>query len=172
MRDPFLNQLDLLYPEVASRECQLLARMGQLGLPMKMTSGLRSLKDQANKFAQGRTIGGPRITNRKISAHNLGLAVDNCFQGKNPFPVAGAEPWLIYVNEAKKLGFECGGEWHNPVDYPHIQFLCGFSLDALCDVFSFNGIDKVWTFLDEKLNKQRGVEWATRLSKVEDFLEG
>ena len=166
------NMLDLLYPEVAKREALLLQNIEKRGLKMRMLSGLRSLKSQKELFDQGRINPGPIVTKRKISSHNLGLAVDNCFQGKTPFPPAGDKSWLVYMEEAKKLGFECGGEWHDIKDYPHIQFLCGYSLDALCDALKLNGIEKVWTHLDMKLNKSPGIEWASRLSKVKSFLEG
>lgn len=172
MRSETDNMLDLLYPEVAKREALLLQNMEKRGFKMRMLSGLRSFKSQEKLFAQGRTEPGPIVTKRKISSHNLGLAVDNCFQGKVPFPAPESECWLVYMEEAKKLGFECGGEWHDIKDYPHIQVLCGYSLDALCDALKLNGIEKVWTHLDTKLNKSPGVEWATRLQKVKDFLEG
>lgn len=172
MRDMFLNEVELLYPEVEKMEKILLILMEKRGYPMRMVSGLRSLKSQKELFAIGRTEPGNIVTKRKISAHNLGLAVDNCFTGSNPYPKSGSEPWLVYIEEAKKIGFECGGDWHDFKDYPHIQMLCGYSLNALCDTLSINGISRVWEHIDEKFSRKRGAEWAARLTKVKERLNG
>lgn len=114
---------------------------------MRYTHGYRSNKEQDAIYAQGRTTPGNIVTNAKggQSMHNYGLAVDFAlftrdgkkvvWDTKSDFDKDGKADWMEVVEEAKKLGFEWGGDWKNFVDSPHFQMTAG-----LTDKQVFSGI--------------------------------
>jgi len=69
--------------------------------------------------------------------HNYGLAIDFALRsvdGKDvtwdmgkDFDGDGKPDWMEVVEEAKKLGFEWGGDWKSFKDYPHFQMTAGLT---------------------------------------------
>lgn len=104
-----------------------------------ITQGYRSTKEQDDLYAQGRTKPGKIVTNAKggQSMHNYGLAIDFAlatldgkkvsWDTKADFDRDGKADWMEVVDEAKKLGFEWGGDWESFLDMPHFQMLGGLS---------------------------------------------
>lgn len=111
-----------------------------------VTQGYRSTEEQDALYAQGRTVkvdkNGkklPIVTNAKggQSMHNFGLAIDFAlatldgkkasWDTKADFDKDGKADWMEVVDEAKKLGFEWGGDWRSFTDMPHFQMLGGLT---------------------------------------------
>jgi peptidoglycan L-alanyl-D-glutamate endopeptidase CwlK len=91
---------------------------------------LRTVQEQNELYAQGRTKSGKIITNAKggQSIHNYGLAFDIVLlydTDKNgTFETASWEQnkyWMQVVNYFKSKGWEHGGDWKNFKDQPHFQ---------------------------------------------------
>lgn len=95
-----------------------------------ITYGLRTVEEQQNLYAQGRTKEGNIVTNcdgvKNISYHQTGKAIDFTpypFDGdwKNlkQFEKIGRE----FIRVSELLGYECsyGGDWKSFKDWPHFQ---------------------------------------------------
>lgn len=94
-----------------------------------ITSGFRSVVEQQDLYAQGRTKEGSIVTHKngtdKKSYHQTGKAIDFIpypFKGwddKDSFKKVGKELERV----ANHLGFKCqyGGDWSSFKDYPHFQ---------------------------------------------------
>lgn len=128
-----MGKLDGLHPSVRKATEQLLAICEQKGIDMIITHGLRTIDEQNALYAKGRTAPGSIVTNAKggTSYHNYGLAIDYCLikDGKALWVVN--EDWRAVASEAKKLGFEWGGDWKSFRDYPHLQMTFGLSIAQL-----------------------------------------
>ncbi len=97
------------------------------GLDVLIYCTLRSLAEQADLYAQGRTAPGKRVTNAPpgSSAHNYGLALDGVplVAGKAVWTTAGlgADLWRRYGDCARAAGCEWAGDWTRFREYPHVQ---------------------------------------------------
>lgn len=101
---------------------------------------LRTLKEQADIFAQGRTKPGPILTKARPgrSYHNYGLAVDivlilgngASWDIKTDFDGDGMADWMEIVQVFKEYGWEWGGDWQFK-DSPHFQKTLGQTIDQL-----------------------------------------
>lgn len=134
-----------LNPIVKDKVEQLQAIMDKKLSKYKMiiTQGFRSMDEQARLYAQGRTAPGNIVTNARpgTSYHNYGLAVDFAlvtpddkkavWDVKSDFDKDGKADWMEVVAEAKKLGFEWGGDWTSFKDMPHLQITFGLSIKEL-----------------------------------------
>jgi peptidoglycan LD-endopeptidase CwlK len=94
------------------------------GITLLVTCTKRSLKEQGELYAQGRTAPGRRVTNAKPgqSAHNYGLAMDvvPLRMGKAIWD-AKAPEWQVYGEECVKAGVEWSGHWKSFKELPHCQ---------------------------------------------------
>lgn len=111
----------------------LLYRADAEGIRLVITQGLRSMKEQARLYAQGRTTPGPIVTNAPAGSswHNFGLAIDVApldQWGKPHWPNDEAL-WTRIGEIGEAVGFEWGGRWPKP-DRPHFQFRGGLTLNA------------------------------------------
>jgi hypothetical protein len=95
----------------------------ELCIQLRVAQALRTVAEQNELYAQGRTKPGKIVTNAKggESNHNSGLAIDvfivNCdrtidLNSKVPPDV---------VKIANEEGFEWGGDWKKFKDYPHFE---------------------------------------------------
>ncbi|MDP1419221.1 M15 family metallopeptidase [Peribacillus simplex] len=137
-----LNELNP-YVEKQAKLLEVNANKRLTKYKMKITHGFRSFAEQNAIYAQGRTKKGSIVTNAKggQSMHNYGLAIDFCLitpDGKKAvwdtytdFDKDGLSDWKEVVEEAKKLGFEWGGDWKSFKDSPHFQMTCGLTLKDL-----------------------------------------
>ncbi|MFV5342260.1 M15 family metallopeptidase [Acinetobacter oleivorans] len=113
-----------LQSEVQVYARALIHKAKEVGIDIRVISGLRTYAEQDKLYAQGRTenIKGGIVTNAKggHSNHNFGIAFDiGVFEG------------IVYLDESPKykavgalgmqLGLEWGGNWHTIVDQPHFQ---------------------------------------------------
>lgn len=106
-----------------------LRRLAAEGLNFKVTSGTRTMSEQAALYAQGRTAKGARVTNARPgqSWHNFGVAYDlTLFSGKNP--VWESPKYLRAGEIGEDLGLEWGHRWKTFKDTPHFQRPLGVTL--------------------------------------------
>ena len=104
----------------------------ELGIRLRISQGLRTIKEQDDLYAQGRTRPGKIVTNAKggDSFHNYGLAIDVVIINPN-----GTANWsrlsADVVRIAAQEGFEWGGNWRTFKDYPHFQMTFGQTIEQL-----------------------------------------
>lgn len=137
-----------LHPVVKAATVALIERCYARGVNILITQGLRTIAEQNNLFAQGRTqaelntVGlsnvkaqpnKAMVTNAKggTSYHNYGLAIDFALLLSDGKQVSWdlkrdgdgdkVADWTEVVQEAKALGFEWGGDFVSIKDAPHFQ---------------------------------------------------
>lgn len=123
-----------VHPLVATKARQLIERAYREGINVIITQGLRTVEEQNELYAQGRTKPGKIVTNAKggYSYHNFGLAFDFAIlkdDGSVSWNVDGK--WKRVGAIGKSLGLEWGGDWKDFKDYPHFQYTFGLSLADL-----------------------------------------
>ncbi|MHA6530170.1 M15 family metallopeptidase [Paenibacillus sp. BAC0078] len=108
------------------------------GVPIVITQGLRTISEQDGLYAQGRTKPGQIVTNARggYSYHNFGVAIDFAlllpdggvsWDTKRDGDGDGIADWDEVVADAKRLGWEWGGDWTSFKDLPHLQMDYGLS---------------------------------------------
>ncbi|MBY9078319.1 M15 family metallopeptidase [Paenibacillus sp. HN-1] len=108
------------------------------GVPIVITQGLRTIAEQDALYAQGRTKPGQIVTNAKggYSYHNFGVAIDFAlllpdgsvsWDTKRDGDGDGVADWSEVVADAKRIGWEWGGDWTSFKDLPHFQMDFGLS---------------------------------------------
>ncbi|HZG59857.1 MAG TPA: M15 family metallopeptidase [Anoxybacillus sp.] len=128
------KKLQGVHPLVAAKARQLVSLAFKEGISIIITQGLRTIKEQNELYAQGRTKPGKIVTNAKggYSYHNFGLAFDFAVLNAN-----GSVNWNVDKKWhrvgaiGKSLGLEWGGDWKSFKDYPHFQYTFGLSLANL-----------------------------------------
>lgn len=132
-----------LHPKVKQASQKLIAISLQKGIKVKIIAGFRSQERQNELYAQGRTTPGKIVTHAKAgqSFHNYGLAIDFALMDPKTNELSwntkadhnhnGISDWNEVVKEAKKLGFEWGGDWENFKDMPHLEMNFGQSIREL-----------------------------------------
>lgn len=124
------RHLASVQPELADRVRPILETMFELGHPMTITDGNRTLAEQQALYRKGRSIApiGRKyiVTNadgvRKKSNHQDGRAVDCTFlnaQGRPHWPKRG--PWDVYGRLVKAAGLKWGGDFLSINDRPHAE---------------------------------------------------
>lgn len=119
-----------LYPVVKKLRETLAEIMDATGNPIFVTDEYRSIEEQDELYAQGRTKPGAIVTNAKggESFHNWRCAFDIAFvkkDGSDPY----VGPWDMVGRIGEAIGLEWGGKWTSIVDRPHFQFTAGYSID-------------------------------------------
>lgn len=152
-----MASLEGLHPYVKAKAEELIANANKRltgNYKIMITQGLRTKAAQNDLYAQGRTQAQlnavglsnvkakpsmQKVTNARggYSMHNYGLAIDFALKstdGKDvtwemnkDFDGDGKADWMEVVEEAKKLGFEWGGDWKSFKDYPHFQMTAGLT---------------------------------------------
>lgn len=133
------SRIQGLHPVVQKATVKLIEHSYAKGIPILITQGLRTIAEQNDLYAQGRTKAGKIVTNAKggYSNHNFGVAIDFCLllpDGKNVSwdnlkdgNLDSLPDWSQVVDEAKKLGFSWGGDWKSFKDLPHFEMTFGLS---------------------------------------------
>ncbi|MCD9188257.1 MAG: peptidoglycan-binding protein [Pyrinomonadaceae bacterium] len=166
--DKNAEKLKKVHPELASRITKLIAALGNLGLTVVVTDGLRTFDEQNKLFAKGRTAPGQIVTKARggQSNHNYGLAVDLCPFENGRLNYDNLQNFNLIGREAKKLGLEWGGDWKF-TDKPHVQ-LKGMSVKECFAAYSKGGLTAVWQRMDNIL---RGAKPAVFTPAADDILE-
>ncbi|MBE3649214.1 M15 family metallopeptidase [Paenibacillus polymyxa] len=134
------KRLEGIVPVVKAAAEALIDRCYARGVWIVITQGLRTYAEQDALYAQGRNGDKrQRVTNARggYSIHNFGYAVDFALLLRDGRSVSwdtlrdddrdSLPDWSEVVEEAKRLGFEWGGDWRSFTDMPHIQMVFGLS---------------------------------------------
>ncbi len=133
MLDMHIDRLEGLQPAAREKGLTAFAKAEAEGVGVMVASALRTFKEQAELYAQGRTKPGKVVTNAQAgeSYHNFGLAFDFVVVRRGRAIWDSKDPhWKRFVKFAKSAGFEWGGDWPNP-DFPHFQIKNAPSLTSL-----------------------------------------
>lgn len=132
-----------LHPVLLAGATELIRRSYARGIPILITQGMRTIAEQNALYAQGRTRKGAIVTNARggSSYHNYGLAIDFALLLPDGKSVSWdmkrdgdgdkVADWQEVAQEAKKLGFEWGGDWSSFKDYSHLQMTFGLTTAEL-----------------------------------------
>lgn len=120
----------LPYAQGMARTVVLLAKVN--GIDARITSGTRSLAEQAELYARGRTAPGKIVTKAKpgSSLHNYACAIDVSIFVGGAY-VNAAKPYnelAKIVLEDKAFTEEWGGNWKSITDRPHYQTVNGLTV--------------------------------------------
>ena len=125
------RSLDKAHPKLQRWFALAVAEMAKTGVRLLVTSGARSLAQQAALYAQGRTAPGKIVTNAPPgeSPHNPG--VSGFFFAIDVVPVVGGKAqwnddalWARVggmVSSFQEGGLTWGGNFKNLSDKPHIE---------------------------------------------------
>ena len=149
------DRIALLHPKIRAEVKALVEQANaaiSTNITIRIVQGLRTIKEQNDLYAIGRTKAGKRVTNAKggSSYHNYGLGIDFAFlvKGKEiswdtvkDFDGDGVSDWLEVVQIFVKAGYEWGGFWKSSKDYPHFQKTFGLTWRQLLDMVNKGKVD-------------------------------
>jgi peptidoglycan L-alanyl-D-glutamate endopeptidase CwlK len=119
-----------LRPDVRPYARALFFKARDKGININIISGTRTFEEQDRLYAQGRTAGGPKVTNARggYSNHNFGIAFDiGVFSGNRYLPES---PLYKAVGAlGMELGLDWGGSWKSIVDQPHFELRPAWAAD-------------------------------------------
>lgn len=119
-----------VHPALVAAVEQILVAMAVLDCPMIVTAGVRTLQEQADLYAQGRTLPGEIVTNddgvvhrsnHQVHTDHLGYAVDCAFLVNGEPSWDPHLPWTLYGQIAQRVGLHWGGTWQSLKDLPHVE---------------------------------------------------
>jgi peptidoglycan LD-endopeptidase CwlK len=150
MDDVSEARLKGVHPLLAGKVREMSNLLGQLGITIRVTQGLRTWDEQAKLYAQGRTEPDAIVTEAApgYSYHNFGLAVDVV-----PLMQLGPDwnvthpVWGQIVQMGRSVGLDPGGLWRTFKDYPHFQLtgvLPSSPTAQVRSIFAREGIAGVW----------------------------
>jgi len=155
-----INQLNeeriaTLHPKLRPKVAQFLRACEAQDNDILITCGMRTVQQQNELYAQGRTKPGKKVTwvRGGGSYHNYGLAFDIVpLDAMNKAEWDPNNPeWLKAAVIAEQLGFEWGGRWKKNRDLPHFQMTAGYTYKELLAIFQQGGIQAVWAAVDKRL---------------------
>lgn len=115
------DRLTKVHPLLQKRVTKFFAALEGKGLVPRIVQGLRTIQEQNDLYAQGRTKPGSIVTRSKggQSWHNYGLAVDIAFINPNGSIDFNVSKEVGRLGES--FGLEWGGSWTSFKDAPHFQ---------------------------------------------------
>lgn len=115
------NRISSLTPAAQAIAQKFISEAAAAGVPIKITSTLRTAAEQDALYAQGRTKPGAIVTNLKggQSIHETGNAFDVI--PENGGYHASQATWDKIGAIGESLGLEWGGKWQGFKDLPHFQ---------------------------------------------------
>jgi peptidoglycan L-alanyl-D-glutamate endopeptidase CwlK len=129
------EKLNQIHPIVKEKALELIKVAKREGINILITQGLRTIEEQNQLYAKGRTAPGKKVTNAKggYSYHNYGLAFDFAIYNKDGRTLNWNvdNEWMRVGELGESLGLEWGGRWTSFKDYPHFQLTFGLSIDEL-----------------------------------------
>ncbi len=130
-----------IHPNVQASAYTFVNRaQAELGIKLRVTSGLRTFSEQDELYAKGRTAPGGRVTNARggQSYHNYGLAID-VVEITDAGKANWNTDWAAIGALGESVGWEWGGNWTGFVDKPHFQITFGFSTSQLRSMYNAQG---------------------------------
>lgn len=146
-------RLGLVHPQLARKIRQMadILAVDRPPVTLRVTQGFRTHQEQAQLYAQGRTLPGRIVTNAEPGHgwHEFGLAVDVV-----PFGLDGqpdwnkAHPiWQRLVQLGKSLGLVEGALFRTFPDYPHFQLTGDYPIspdDEARETLAQSGLPGIW----------------------------
>ena len=131
-----------LHPIVEEKSNQLIKKAEDIGVPILISDGFRSVESQDVLYEKGRSIEGSIVTYARggESYHNFGLAIDFALQNQDGSisydlerDLNGNEEadWFEVIRIGKELGFSSGADWKGFKDYPHLEYTFDLSIQDL-----------------------------------------
>lgn len=147
-----LDRINKLHPKIRFEVLHLLKQCYKAGVRIRVVQGYRTIAEQDELYAQGRTKPGPIVTNAKggYSNHNYALSIDFCLlhsDGSISWSQVedadkdGIKDWMEVVNIFKNAGYEAGIDWKFK-DAPHLQKTFGYSIRQLLQLYTNGKVDK------------------------------
>lgn len=130
MTDVPIEKLRGVHPRLVAAFARISYALAELGHPVIVTDGVRTLEQQRALYAQGRSAPGKVVTNadgvtkqsnHQPKADGFGHAIDCAFLVDGQPSWDDSHPWRLYGEAAKSQGLIWGGEWTSIVDRPHIE---------------------------------------------------
>lgn len=141
-----VERIKLLHPDVREEVLAMYLHANNKllgkGVRLRFSHTLRTIKEQNDLYAQGRTKKGNIVTNAKggQSYHNFGLAIDIVLlydkDNNGTFETASWEvnkDFLKVVEYFKSCGWFWGGNFKSFKDYPHFEKTFGFTTKQLLE---------------------------------------
>lgn len=127
------SSLDTLHPYVNKLAMNFLAECKKQNFPVKIYFTLRTVAEQNELYAKGRTTKGPKVTNARggYSYHNYGLAFDAAPLVNGDIDWNNSKLFNEMGSIGKSVGLEWGGDWKSFKDTPHFQWSGGLSIQQL-----------------------------------------
>lgn len=122
-----MAKLDSLEPDFKIIMEQILLKVSEAtGLKWVVVSGRRTMQEQADIYAQGRTKPGRKVSNAQpgSSPHNYGLGCDCAPLKKGSKAIWWDAPtgyWDAYGAHCEDAGMEWGGHFRTITDLPHCE---------------------------------------------------
>lgn len=117
------RNINELHPRLQEKISQLQVLCNKEGLRLGIGECFRSASEQDALYAQGRTKPGNRVTNARGSSyssqHQWGIAFD-FFKNVKGQEYSDNYFFTRVSQLAKSIGLAWGGDWHSPVDKPHL----------------------------------------------------
>lgn len=147
-----LPRIELLHPKVRKEILdtikELESKVLSPRIAIRIVQGLRTIEEQNELYAQGRTKPGKIVSNAKggSSFHNYGFAIDFAllydkdnngtfetlsWDTQADFDKNGKKEWSEVVAAFKAKGFVWGGDFKSIKDNPHFEKSFGFSWQQL-----------------------------------------
>lgn len=139
------DRIQLLHPAVREEVTIIINEANQQltgKAEVRISQGLRTIEEQNNLYAQGRTKPGKKVTNAKggSSYHNYGLAVDivliidgkeASWDTEKDFDNDDKADWMEVVAVFKKYNWAWGGNFKSITDKPHFEKTFGYTVSQL-----------------------------------------
>ena len=114
-----------LHPRLQEQVYKLINLCKQKGLVIGISECVRTVQEQDDLYAQGRTKPGNIVTNAKGSSyssmHQWGVAFD-FYRNDGKGVYNNSDGFFNKIGAVgKSIGLEWGGDWLSPVDLPHFQ---------------------------------------------------
>lgn len=145
-----ITRLSRLHPKLRDDVSKVIIQAQKLGIDFRITQGLRTIDEQNQLYAQGRTKPGAIVTDAKggMSFHNYGLALDFCLLHKDgtiSFSITEdsnndkIKDWDEVVKLFISMGWEHGDRGY--FDNPHVQKVFGLTPEKCLEKVNNKQVD-------------------------------
>lgn len=127
------SDLKTLHPYVRVLANKFLEKCKQENFPVTIYFTYRTVKEQNELYAKGRTTRGPKVTNARggYSYHNYGLAFDAAPLVNGKIDWNNVSLFEKMGQIGMSVGLEWGGNWKSFKDTPHFQWTGGLTIKEL-----------------------------------------